>query len=308
MGRNAEHTVSVVIAGYTERRWNDLVDAVRSVERQTVPALETIVAIDGNVELLDRVRRELPSVTAVENTGHAGAGGARNSGVAVARGEIVAFIDDDVVADDRWIEELVVPFADPDTLGAGGEIHGRWIRERPSWFPREFDWVVGCTYRGMPQGSAPVRNLIAANMAVRRDVFVALEGFRVDFGKVGNRSSPEETDFCIRALQRWPERDWIYYPSAEVHHTVPPERGEWGYFLRRCWYEGLGKGELARLVGDKSGLSSEWDYTLKVLPLGVAQGIIGALRGRPNELLRAGAIVIGLATVLAGFVCGRLAR
>lgn len=301
-------TVSVVIGAYTERRWDDLVAAVGSVECQTHPALEIIVAVDRNLGLLERIRASLPGVIAVENTRHDGAGGARNSGVAIARGTIVAFIDDDVIADERWIEHLVRPFEEPSILGAGGEIRPRWLAGRPCWFPEEFDWVVGCTYRGMPLAAAPVRNLIAANMAVRREVFDALDGFRVDFGKVGARSSPEETDFCIRALLRWPERNWIYYPSAAVHHTVPAERGEWRYFLRRCWYEGLGKGELAGLVGDRSGLSSEMDYTLKVLPSGALRGLAGALRGRLHEALKSAAIVTGFAVVLAGFVRARIAR
>jgi GT2 family glycosyltransferase len=303
---STQHAVSVVISAYTERRWDDLMAAVRSVERQTLPALEIIVAVDRNPALLERVRAELPGAVAVANDGHDGAGGARNSGVAAARGAIVAFLDDDAVAAPRWIEELVLPFADPQALGAGGRITPRWIDGRPGWFPEEFDWVVGCTYRGMPETAAPVRNLIAANMAVRRDVFDALDGFRVDFGKVGRRSSPEETDLCIRALARWPERSWIYHPPAEVHHTVPAERGRWRYFLERCWYEGLGKGELAGLVGERSGLSSEWDYSLKVLPRGVLRGVADGLRGRLDGVRRAAAIAIGFAIVVAGFVRARV--
>jgi hypothetical protein len=144
-------------------------------------------------------------------------------------------------------------------------------------------------------------------MAVRRDVFEELGGFRTDFGKVGVRSSPEETDFCIRALQRFPHRAWVYHPPAEVRHTVPAERGRVRYFVERCWYEGLGKGDLAGLVGDRSGLSSEWRYTLEVLPRGVVRGLLAGVRGQVAGFERAAAITVGLVVVVAGFLYARLA-
>lgn len=302
-----DYRVSVVIGAYTEHRWNELVAAVSSVQRQTVPAYEIVVAIDRNPKLLERVRRELPAVVVVPNVQHDGAGGARNSGVAASQGDFLAFIDDDVQADEYWLEHLLPPLADKQVLGVGGHIHPRWEGGRPVWLPEEFDWVVGCTYRGTPRELAPVRNLIAANMVVRREVFDELDGFRPDFGKVGARSSPEETDLCIRALQRWPGHCWMHQPSAEVHHSVPAERGALGYFMRRCWYEGLGKGELANLVGDRDGLGSEWTYTFRVLPSGVLRNVLGVPEtSRSHGLRRAAAIVAGFSVVVAGFIVARL--
>lgn len=300
--------VSVVIGAYTEDRWNELVAAVSSVQRQTVPAREIVVAVDRNPELLERVRRELPAVVAVPNVRHDGAGGARNSGVAAAtEGEFLAFIDDDVQADERWLEHLLPPFADNLVLGVGGDIYPRWETGRPVWLPEEFDWVVGCTYRGTPRVLAPVRNLIAANMAVRREVFDHLDGFRPDFGKVGARSSPEETDLCIRALKRWPGHRWMHQPLAEVQHNVPAERGKWSYFVRRCWYEGLGKGELAELVGARDGLGSEWAYTLRVLPSGVLRNVLRRVTAPwSHGFRRAAAIVAGFTVVVTGFLVARV--
>ena len=58
-----------------------------------------------------------------------------------------------------------------------------WSANQPFWFPEEFNWVIGCTYRGMPTKNAPVRNLIGANMSVRKDVFTKVGGFR-DFSGI----------------------------------------------------------------------------------------------------------------------------
>ena len=87
----AARDVSVVICAYTEDRWDDLVAAVESVQRQSVPPLEVIVVIDHNPDLLERVRAHIPSVVAVENREQRGLSGARNSGIAVAQGVVVPY-------------------------------------------------------------------------------------------------------------------------------------------------------------------------------------------------------------------------
>src|SRR4051794_11475203 len=89
--------ISVVICAYADERWPDVRDAVASVRAQSLAPRETIVVIDHNPALLERARRELAAVTLVENHEARGLSGARNSGLALARGEIVAFLDDDAV-------------------------------------------------------------------------------------------------------------------------------------------------------------------------------------------------------------------
>src|SRR5215471_16790019 len=81
-------TVSVIIPTYTKARWDWLREAVDSVQAQTVPALEIIVVVDHNPELLDEIARGFPGVTAVPNIGQRGVSGARNSGVKASKGEV----------------------------------------------------------------------------------------------------------------------------------------------------------------------------------------------------------------------------
>lgn len=302
----ASPTISVVIAAYDSERWSDLQAAVGSIAIQSRSAHEIIVAVDNNPELLQRVRTHLTSVLAVENDRCSGAGGARNAGSAAATGDVLAFIDDDVHADSDWLQTVAPAFDDASVIGVGGTITPRWLTHRPWWFPREFDWVVGCTFRGSPTRPTAVRNLIAANMTVRRDCFEALEGFRPGFGKVGTRSAPEETEFCIRAGQRWPDRSWWFVPAASVHHNVPAARTNVHYFLRRCWLEGIGKAELADLVSGDKATRDERRYAAVVLPTGVLLYVWQALRLRPAALGRAVMIVAGFANTAAGYAFGRL--
>jgi glucosyl-dolichyl phosphate glucuronosyltransferase len=221
----ARPKVSVIIAAFASERWNDLRAAVKSSQAQTLPGVETIVVIDHNPDLLDRAKHELEDVTVVANSGSQGASGARNSGVAVARGEMVAFLDDDAVASASWLAELMPHFADPRVAGVGGKLIPLWATSRPRWFPDEFDWAVGASYRGMPEHATTVRNVWSGNMLLSRELFNAIGGFRADFGKVGNRSRPEDTDLCLRAAAARPGGAAQPYHYRVLPAPVPARGG-----------------------------------------------------------------------------------
>lgn len=301
--------VAVVICAYTEQRWDQLLAAVESVRRQSAAPREIIIVIDHNPSLLARVRQHVPDALVVENSESRGLSGARNSGIRVARGDVIAFIDEDAVAQPDWLASLMRGYAEPQVIGVGGAIKPVWQGGRPSWFPSEFDWVVGCTYTGMPTKTAPIRNLIGCNMSFRREVFALGGGFRSGIGRVGSRPvGCEETELCIRTRQRWPQSEFRYDPTACVHHHVPTPRRRWQYFQARCYAEGLSKALVSRFVGVEHGLASERTYTLQTLPRGVARGMRDLLRhGDVYGLLRAGAIVAGLGITTIGYLRGRLA-
>jgi glucosyl-dolichyl phosphate glucuronosyltransferase len=306
---DAPEDISVIICAYTEERWDDLVGAVESVRRQSLPPREIIVVVDHNPSLLERVRTEIPGVVAIENREARGLSGARNSGILAAAGGLLAFLDEDALAAPDWLERLSAGYADPQVLGVGGAIEPVWLSGRPGWFPEEFDWVVGCTYRGLPQSATPVRNLIGCNMSFRREVFEIAGEFRSGIGRVGTRPlGCEETELCIRVNQRWPQRRLLYEPQARVRHRVPASRARWDYFRSRCYAEGLSKATVARHVGSGDGLASERTYTFRVLPQGIARGLGDVLRWDTTGLARAGAIMVGLAFTLAGYLIGTISE
>ena len=300
-------TVSVVTASFAVERWDHLREAVASIRAQTVPVFETVVVIDHNPDLLDQARRELHGVTVVPNTRDRGVSGARNSGAAASHGDVVAFLDDDAIASATWLEALLPHFANPDLVGVGCELVAGWEGSRPRWLPREFDWTVGGSYRGMPEDATSVRNVWSCGMVVSRQVFDAIGGFREDFGKVGNRSRPEDTDFCLRAATARPHGTWIYEPAASVIHRVPLDRTTSRFFLRRCLSEGSGKAALAALNGTGDSISAERQYTRRVLPRGIARGLRDTVRGDVSGALRSMAIAAGFTFVLTGFMTGRAA-
>ncbi len=306
--QNAAIEISVVICAYTENRWDDLVEAIASVQQQTISAQEIVLVIDHNEKLLQQALTYFTDIIVVENHGPAGANGSRNAGVAATTGAILAFLDDDAVAAPNWLEQLLPGFADLQVLGVGGYIEPLWLDHRPIWFPEEFNWVLGCSYRGMPTKSANVRNLIGCNMAIRREVWDSIGGFWHQFGHVGGEPRGcGDTEFGIRIHQRWPEHKLLYLPDAKVSHRVPASRACWSYFISRCRFEGRSKSRLAHVVGKRDGLSSERLYTLYTLPQGFIQGLNEAIFQHDlSGLSRSGAIVAGLASTLQGYCLERL--
>lgn len=298
----------MIICAFTEDRWDALVAAVESVQQQTLPPGEIIVVIDHNTHLLERVRAHLPDVIAIENSESRGLSGARNSGIAIAQGALVAFLDDDAVAEPDWLIQLSRCCMDPRVLGAGGAVTPLWLDRSPAWLPEEFYWVVGCSYRGMPQTVQTIRNPIGANMAFRREVFETVGGFRSGIGRVGTWPvGCEETELCIRARQHWPWRTFLYQPQANIFHRVPGNRTSWSYFSARCYAEGFSKAVVTRYVGIKDSLASERTYTLRTLPHGVVRNLIDVLfHDDLTGLLRAGAIMVGLAVTIVGYFMGRI--
>lgn len=310
MALDSKLDISVVICAFLCERWHDLVAAVESIQRQTIPPHEIIVVIDHNTHLFERAQTHIPGVTVIENSEPRGSSGARNSGIAIAQGTLIAFLDDDAVAEPDWLERLGRCCQDPQVLGAGGIVEPLWSNKCPAWFPHEFYWVVGCTYQKPPDTPTAVRNLFAGCMCLRRKVFEAVGGFRNEIGRVGTYPmGVEETELCIRAAQHWPDKVFLCDPYARIHHRIPPFRASWRYFRVRCYAEGLSKAMMSRYVGAKDSLSSERSYTCQILPKGILHGIMDALfRLDMTGLLRAGAIVVGLVMAALGFLVGTVSQ
>lgn len=302
----APRDVSVIIAAYSPDRWEGLIRATRSALRQDPPPREVILVVDHNEWLLARARRRLVDVRVIANTGERGLAGARNAGVQAARGEIVAFLDDDAEAQPNWLARLIAPYDAGEVVGTGGAVEPEWASgQAPAWFPAEFYWVVGCSYRGL--SGDQLRNPIGANMSFRRAAVVRSGGFADGLGRIG--AVPlgcEETELALRLTEPGSGRVIANAPAARVVHTVTPQRTTWRYFRSRCWAEGVSKAAVSRRAGSSRGLASERRYVSRTLPAGVLREAARGLTGDAGALCRAGALCAGVAITTAGYVRGRL--
>jgi GT2 family glycosyltransferase len=299
--------VTVVICAYSDDRWDDLCAAVASVGAQTLQADRCVIVIDHNPELFRRAFETFPGIEVIVNTEESGLSGARNTGIIHSTGEIVAFLDDDAAAEPEWLEELVRPYLDPSIRGTGGVARADWRGGRPGWFPSEFEWVVGCSYRGLPECVAPIRNPIGAAMSFRRTVFSDVGRFDTEVGRTA--AVPlgcEETMLGIRVGRHYGQGSIVQVPSAIVDHKVGAERATVRYLMKRCFSEGISKAAVARKVGRADASSSELQYVRKVLPSGIAAGVARCARGEMDGLKAAGLILLGLFCTVLGYVTGRV--
>lgn len=300
-------STTVVICAYCDERRRQLDDAIRSVLDQTRRPDRVVVVIDHNQGLLLDIRAAFADISVVANTGKPGLSGARNTGIRHSGTDIVAFLDDDAVADPDWLERLAAHYADAAVIGVGGKVTPLWQAGRPRWFPEEFQWVVGCSYRGLPDALRPVRNPIGCNMSFRRQVFASFGGFREGIGRTGQDGAGcEETELCIRLRQQMPGSHILYDPAAVVHHHVTAGRSRWTYFRRRCLAEGRSKSAVVRAIGSGDELGAEQVYVRRILPAGILRGLFDtAVRLDPWGLLRALGIVAGLAFTTAGYASAK---
>ena len=300
-------SVSVVACTYSMARAAPLSNLIEALKTQTVAPEQIIVTVDHNPELLARLRAGLSGVTVTENVQTRGLSGSRNSGIALASGDIVAFIDDDAIPAPQWIEQLAAGYEEHNVVGVGGPVDPMWEAPVPPWFPAEFGWVVGCGYAGMPHHAAAVRNFIGCNMSFRREVLVGVGGFRIELGRVGLIPvGCEETELCIRLIRDHPGYVLRFDPGPRVRHLVSRNRMTWAYFRSRCFAEGRSKARVARIVGSSRALASERSYVARTLTAGVARNVAQWFRGDQTGLARAAVIVAGLMATTAGFVVGRL--
>lgn len=278
------------------------VDSVLGGERRPD---ELFVVVDTNPSLATELSSSLPPQTRLLQCPRAGLSAARNVGIAAARSDVVAFLDDDATADRRWLSSLMEAFAaDDHLLGAGGPVLPRWAADR-RWMPDELLWVVGCTYGGHRADAGPIRNPIGCNMAFRRRELIALGSFETSFGKRGKAlATCDETELALR-LERTHGPDRIgFVPEAPVHHLVPATRVSWRLLMRRSLSEGLAKGRLERLYAAPA-LGTERSYIRLLLADAVPRLLLDGVRRRDRDAaLGAVAIIASVTVTGAAFLAG----
>lgn len=194
---------------------------------------------DDTAEVVDRFRERAEVTVRYVREPRQGLSHARNTAVRVARADIVAFTDDDVIPEPDWLSALVDAFRAHDCSGVGGRVLERWEFEPPEWWTEIRDEVGAAIVSFDPGGgSRPLEQApFGANMAFRREVFERHGGFRTDLGRSGDDLlSGEDTEFGRRLL-RAGEVLW-YAPAAVVHHPVSPDRARKAYFRRWCFQFG----------------------------------------------------------------------
>ncbi|MFB6308020.1 MAG: glucosyl-dolichyl phosphate glucuronosyltransferase [Haloarculaceae archaeon] len=257
--------VSVVLCTHTLDRYEDCKEAAESVLDQTYDDVELVLVSDGNEAVHERYEDDFGDRENVRthcNDENVGLLESRNNGADVATGDVVAFIDDDAIADERWIEELVAVYEREDVPAVGGRMTPAWVAGKPSFLPEEFYWLVGVTHRGFASGAdtaGEVRNTFGSNISFEREVFLELGGFESEIGgrQGGKNLQGGETELCAR-LQSEYGYGVYYNPEAKVAHKVFEYRTKLAWLLDRAFWQGYSKRGMEVLVPESTGEESDF--------------------------------------------------
>lgn len=244
--------LSIVIPSYTTDRLCDIFELLINIKAQTYPNIEIILIAEPSTTLIDEVKsfvteNNIPNVKVLPNSRDAGAAAARNGGIEQAKGEIIAFIDDDAVPISDWAQEVVDTFSDDNIVGVTGPSIPWWKDDKSAWVPEEFFWIIGgFGYKDWNE-KRDVRNVTGTNMAFRREAFNQTGllsthlGAKEGGGGLGKQKfSGEETEFCIRLMNISSKRI-MYNPNVKVRHKVYAYRLTPGFIARRAYSEGFTK-------------------------------------------------------------------
>jgi glycosyltransferase involved in cell wall biosynthesis len=275
--------VSVVLCTYAPDAYDHFREAADSVLGQTHDDVELVVVVDGTEAVFERVREDYgdhENVLVHCNDENRGLLASRNRGAELANGDVVAFIDDDAVADERWIEELAAAYETHDIVAAGGKMTPAWVAGKPTFLPEEFYWLVGVTHRGFADGEGEVRNTFGSNISFRREVFLDLGGFDPEIGGRQGDANLQggETELCARMAAEH-GRGVYYVPDAEVAHKVFEYRTRPGWLLDRAFWQGYSKRAMETLAPEVGGDEGEFlrRLILEVAPVGLSR-----LSARPS--------------------------
>jgi glucosyl-dolichyl phosphate glucuronosyltransferase len=263
----ARPLVSVVATTYAKERLWDVDELLESLAVQTYPNVEVVFVAERSPEIADHVtayarQRRFDGVRVLFHEGGGGLSRARNLGVNAARGEIVAFIDDDAVARKDWAEAIVGVLTEhPSAIGVAGGAQPIWQDPSMQWFPEEFFWIISCpvpAWTGVRQVQ-PVRNAWGINMAFRREAFERCQ-FSETFG-VSNRGLPkgiklglqgDDTDFCLR-VRHATGRPILFAPASQVYHKVYRDRLTPRFTRRQAFWDGYTKATIGSLLRKAGG-------------------------------------------------------
>ncbi len=204
---------------------------------------------------------------------------ALNTGIRESKGDVLAFVDDDVTVGPTWLRNLTLPLHDKTWAGVGGRTLMANPFSPPPWLTLGAPYYLGgilCAMFDLGDKSCELHDPpYGANMAFRRVMFEKYGSFRTDLGPSPDREIPrpnEDTEFG-RRLMAAGER-LFYEPSAIVYHPVPQNRLRKEYFLD--WWFDYGRA-MVREWGRKPdvwGIPRPYLSILKMSTIGIAPRLI----------------------------------
>ena len=237
--------ISAIIC--THNRSAYLKKAIKSLAEQTLPKEQyEVVVVDNasndDTEAVVESFRHLPNLRYIYEP-ILGLSQARNTGWHEARGEYIAFLDDDAIACPEWLERIVKAFetVKPRPGCVGGKIAAIWETERPPWLAKEMEPVLSIN-DFFKEEATFLRDdepfLYGANIAYPREVIEKIGGFSTSLGRKGSNLLSGEDMLIRNNLRRHNFLDY-YDPEICVYHHVLGSRLTKNWFYKRYFWHGV---------------------------------------------------------------------
>lgn len=188
---------------------------------------------------------------------------ARNCALRQAKGEVVCFLDDDVIVNSDWLEAVVSAFEQYSPAVVGGRSYLIYPNgQKPLWLPAERESLLSRLDYGDQTLVDTDKDLFGLNFSVMTDAAIEVGGFDTRLGRYGNSlNSGEEKDILNRI--RSTGKIAVYEPKAIVGHIVHPERLKKSWFLRRIYAGAISTEHLLLTEGKKTALGKVFVQTLR---------------------------------------------
>ena len=303
--------LSVIATSYTLDRLGDVFDLMESLKAQSYAPLEVLFVAEGSRELCARVaahiaERGIANGRVLFNGGEPGLSAARNVGIQAARGEILAFLDDDTIAFPDWAGEVVRACQADAVVGLTGATLPLWDDEAMSWLPEEMYWLISCTGWTGWREVREVRNAWGHNMAFRREAFRACGGFHNGHG-FHRGAFAEDNEFSLRTRAATGKKI-VFSPQARVWHKVHRYRLSWAWAAERSYFIGRSRPMLQRAARAAATLGVERGLLRRLLT-GVLPRTLASLPRHPRLAGRKLALILVSLTFLSlGYLSGLLGR
>lgn len=235
--------ITVILCTYN--RSESLARALESVSASVLPASVEweVLVVDNNSpdrtrDVIEEYCARYPGRFRYLFEGKQGKSNALNSAIRNARGNILAFMDDDVLVAPDWLQNLTAPLASGEFGGAGGRILSQQSFDLPDWLDLDGEYGVGgmlALFDHGDEGFELKTPPFGTNMAFPAEIFAQLGDFRTDMGPCpGSELRNEDMEFGRRVMAAG-KKLW-YVPDAVVYHAIPPSRISQDYLLR-FWYD-----------------------------------------------------------------------